>query len=85
MKNLEKNQHVRDQLDLLAAILAQWWCPVASIKALDLLHWVMYAVTYQRTATAIKRASKVGVFVDYCLFSCCPGSRWGDMEQLVAQ
>jgi hypothetical protein len=33
----------------------------------------------------IKTASFVGVFVDCCLFSCCPGGRWEDMEQVVAQ
>jgi hypothetical protein len=24
-------------------------------------------------------------FVDCCLFACCPGGRWGDPEQVVAQ
>jgi hypothetical protein len=40
---------------------------------------------YRRIPMAIKTASFVGVFVDCCLFACCPGSRWGNMEQAVAQ
>jgi hypothetical protein len=30
-------------------------------------------------------ATFLGVFVDCCLFACCPGSRWGNTEQVVAQ
>ncbi len=56
------------QLLLLAAILACWWCPVASTKALDLLHQAMPAVWYQRIAMAIKMASKVGHFFVVILF-----------------
>jgi hypothetical protein len=66
-------------------ILAQWQCPVASSEALDLLHQVMCAVTYRRIAIAIKTATFLGVFVDCCLFACCPGGRWGNTEQVVAQ
>jgi hypothetical protein len=58
---------------------------VASSKALDLLHQAIRAVLYRRIAMAIKMASFVGVFVDCCLFACCPGGRWGDTEQVVAQ
>jgi hypothetical protein len=54
---------------LLDIILARWQRPVASSEALDLLHWVMH----------------LGVFVDCCLFACCPGRRWGDAWQVVAQ
>jgi hypothetical protein len=36
-------------------------------------------------AMAIKMASFVGVFVDCCWFSCCPGGRWGNTERVVAQ
>jgi hypothetical protein len=53
MKKLEKNRHMSDQFYLLAAILARWWHPVASTKALDLLYWAMCAVLHQRTAVAI--------------------------------
>ncbi len=76
---------MHDQLQLLAAILAQWQRLVASNKALNLLHWAMCAVTYRRIAMAIKITSFLGVFVDCCLFACCPGGRWGDTEQVVAQ
>ncbi len=70
---------------LLDILLAQWRRLVASSEALDLLHQAMRAVTYRRIAMAIKTASFVDVFVDCCLFACCPSSRWGDMEQVVAQ
>ncbi len=66
-------------------ILAQWWHPVASCEGLNLFHWVMCAVTYRRITMAIETASFVGVFVDCCLFVCCPGSRWGNTEQVVAR
>jgi hypothetical protein len=33
---------------------------------------------------AIKMDSFAGVFVDCCLYAYCPGSRWGDTEQVVA-
>jgi hypothetical protein len=58
---------------------------VASSEALDLLHWAMCTVTYRRIAMAIKMASFVGVFVDCCLYACCPGGRCGDMERVVTQ
>ncbi len=61
-------------------ILAQWRCLVASSKALDLLHQAMRAVLYRRTAAAMNMATFLGVFVECCLFACCPGGRWGDTE-----
>ncbi len=70
---------------LLGVILAQWQRPVASIKALDLLHWAMRAVTYRRIAMAIEMAIFARVFVDCCLYACCPGGHWGDTEQVVTQ
>jgi hypothetical protein len=63
---------------LLDIILARWRRPVASSEALDLLHRAMRVVTFQRIAMAIKMATFLGVFVDCCLFACCPGGRWGD-------
>jgi hypothetical protein len=75
---------MHDQLHLLAAILAQWQCPVAFTIALDLLHWAMHAVLYRCTATAIKMARKVGPFFCRCFVCCCPGSHWGNTEQVVA-
>jgi hypothetical protein len=76
---------MRDRLQLLAAILAQWRHLVASNKALSLLHRGMCAVAYRRIAMVIKTASFLGVFVDCCLFACCPGGRWVDTEQVVAR
>jgi hypothetical protein len=84
-EKLVKNQHMHDQLQLLAAILARWQRLVASNKAVNLLHWAMCEVTYRRIAMAIKTASFLGLFVDCCLFACCPGSPWGNTEQVVAR
>jgi hypothetical protein len=70
---------------LLEQVLAQWWHPVASSEALDLLHWEMRTVLYHRIAMAIKTASFVCVFVDCCLCACCSGGCWGNTEQVVAQ
>jgi hypothetical protein len=70
---------------LLDIILARWGRPVASSEALDLLHWAMCAVTYRRIAMAIKTATFLGVFVDCCLFACCPGGHWGNTEQVVTR
>ncbi len=80
-----KNRHNHVQFMLSDVILARWQHPVASSEALDLLNRAMRAVTYRRIAMAIKTASFVGVFVDCCLVACCPGSRWGDTEQVVAR
>jgi hypothetical protein len=79
------NRHSHVPFMLLTAILAQWRHPVASSEALDLLHWAICAVLYRHTATAIKTAIFVGVFVDCRLFACCPGGRWGNTEQVVAR
>ncbi len=70
---------------LLDIILTQWQRPVASSEVLDLLHRAMHSVKYWRIAMAIKTATFLGVFVDCCLFACCPGGRWGDTKQVVAQ
>jgi hypothetical protein len=42
---------------LLDIILARWRHPVASSKALDLLHWVMHTVLYWCTAAAMNMAT----------------------------
>ena len=44
-------------------VVARWRRLVASIKALDLLHRAMRAVSHHRTAMAIKIASDEGAFV----------------------
>jgi hypothetical protein len=84
-ENIKKNHHSHVQFILLDIILARWWHPVASSEALDLLHWAICVVTYRRIAMAIKMACFLGVFVDCCLFACCPGGCWGNTEQVVAQ
>jgi hypothetical protein len=83
-ENIEKTRRNHVPTMLLGIILARWWRPVASSEALDLLHQAMCAVTYWHIAMAIKMASFAGVFVDCCLYACCPGGRWGNMEQVVA-
>jgi hypothetical protein len=70
---------------LLDIMLTQWWRPVASSKVLDLFHRAMHAVLYWCTPAAMNMATFLGVFVDCCLFACCPGGCWGDTEQVVAQ
>ncbi len=85
MKKLEKNQGRLDWLQLLAAILAWWRHLVASNKALNLLYRVMRMVLYQRTAPAINMASLLGTFFCRRFMCCCPGGRWGNIEQVVAQ
>jgi hypothetical protein len=83
-ENIEKSRHSHVPFMLLDTILTQWRHPVASSEALDLLHWAMHTVTYQHIAMAIKTATFLRIFVDCCLFACCPGGRWGDTEQVVA-
>jgi hypothetical protein len=85
MKKLEKNRHMRDGLQLSAAKLTQWRCPVASTKTLDLLHLAMRMVLYQGITAAIKMASKAGPFLHHHFVCCCPGGRWGNTGQVVAQ
>ena len=70
---------------LLDIILTQWQHPVVSSKALDLLHRAMHAVLYWGTAAAMNMATFLGVFVDCCLFACCPGGHWGNTERVVAR
>jgi hypothetical protein len=84
-ENIKNNRRSHVRFMLLDIILARWRRPEASSEALDLLHWAMHAVTYRRIAIAIKTATFLGVFVDCCLFACCPGSRWGNTERVVAQ
>jgi hypothetical protein len=85
MKNINKNQCGYASFMLLDIILAQWWRLVASSEALDLLHQAMCAVLYQCTATAIKMASKVGLFLCCGFICCCPSGSRGNTEQAVAQ
>ncbi len=84
-ENINRNHPSHVHFMLWDIILAQWRRPVASSKALDLLHRAMRAVTHRHIPMAIKMASFVGVCVDWCLFACCSGGRWGNTEQVVAQ
>ncbi len=65
------------------------YLPNGGIQELLVKPWTSsigwYAVTYRRIAMAIKTASKVGAFLHPCFFCCCPGGRWGNTEQVVAQ
>jgi hypothetical protein len=85
MKKLKKNRGRLDRLQLLAAILTQWQCLVASNKALDLLYRAMRAILYWRTAAAIKMASLLSTFFVAVFVCCCPGGRWSNMKQVVVQ
>ncbi len=68
MEKLRKNWRSSDHNTLLEQILAQWRRPEASIESLDIRHWVMGAVSYRRTATAIEMASEVGAFFVVVVF-----------------
>jgi hypothetical protein len=83
-ENIEKNVVSLSGFILLDIIIAKWQRPVASSEALDLHHWAMCVVTYWCIAMAIKIASFACVFVDCCLFTCYPGGRWGNTEQVFA-
>ena len=61
-------------------MLARWHQLVASVIALDPLHWVMLAVWYLRTTMAIEMANKNGTFF-YCCFVCCALSAAGAMQR----
>ncbi len=54
--------------------IARWRQPVTSVLALDPLYWAMRVVSYRRTTTAIKMASKYGaLFVNFsCMRPRCP-------------
>jgi hypothetical protein len=84
-ENIKKKRCSHVQFMLLDIILAQWRHPVASSKALDLLHRAVHTVLYRRTAAAINMATFLGVFVDCCLFACCSGGCWGNTEQVVTR
>ncbi len=83
MKNINKYQRRYVPFMLSDTILTQWWSPVASSEALDLLYWTMCTVTYRCIAMAIKMSSKVGVFFHCCLFACRLGGHWGITEWVV--
>ncbi len=84
-ENIKQKHRSHVQFMLSDIILTQWRRPVASREALDLLHWAMRTVMYRRIAMTIKTPTFLGVFVDCCLFACCPGGCWGDTYRVVTQ
>jgi hypothetical protein len=44
-------------------VVIRWWCPEASNKALDMLHWEMLLVPLQRVSLVFKMASGRGTFL----------------------
>ena len=58
---------MHDQFHILAAVLAQWRRPVASIVSLDPLSWVISLALYWRTATVSETADKYGAFCRFFL------------------
>ncbi len=84
-KNSKKTGIGMSDWCLSKQVLAWWWHPVASSEALDLLYWAMHAVLYRRSAAAIKMASIFGTFFRHRFVCCCPGTRWGNKEWVVAQ
>ncbi len=85
MKTINKNWHRYVPFMVSDLILARWWPPVASSKALGLLHQATSTVMYQRISMSIKMARKVGVCFCCCFVCFCPGGYWGNMEQVVTQ
>jgi hypothetical protein len=85
MKKLKNNLCWDDRLLVLEQILTQWWHPVASSEALDLLHWAILAVKYRAIVMSINTARKIGVFLNRCFVCCCPGGCWVNTKQVVAQ
>jgi len=55
------------------------------MKATNLLHWAMRAVSYCRITTAIEMASKGGGHVAHRCVDCVPGGRRGNTEQVVTR
>jgi hypothetical protein len=66
-------------------VLARWWRLVAFLKATNLLHWVMRAVSYRCIATAIEMTIKGGGHFAHRCVDCHPGGRRGDTERVVAR
>ncbi len=72
----QKKRRMCDRLQLSAAILAQWRCPVASTKDQDIVpvHHCGHQNGQQRW-----------FIICHHFVCCCPGGRWGDTEQVVAR
>ncbi len=55
----------------MGQILAQWWRPVASKVALDMLHRVMRLASHRRIVIAIEMARKGDAFFSVIDFLSC--------------
>ena len=55
----------------MGQILAQWWRPVASKVALDMLHWAIYLASHGRIYIAIEMAREGGAFFSVVGFLSC--------------
>ena len=51
-------------------VVIRWRRLVAFMKAMDLLHWAMCAVSHHRIAMAIEMASNGGTFIRCCRLFC---------------
>ena len=58
------------------SILCAWLVPPVGLHP---LHWAMCLVFFQRTTSAIKMASKYGVFfiIFFCMWPCHPHGQYG--------
>ena len=59
-----------------AQVLAQWWHPVASSEAQDLLHWAMHLASYRQ----ILKSTAIGV---YFLHSICSLALFLDTNNVI--
>ncbi len=85
--NRRNNQRWRVRSMLSERVLARWWHLVAFMKATNLLHWVMWAVSYRRIATAIKMTSKGGGHFAHCCVALAwlPLGRYGASSNPMAE
>ena len=65
-------------------VLARWWCLVAFMKALDLLHQAMCAIVPPH-CYGHQNGHQSGYISHRCFVCCCPGGRRGDTERVVAR
>jgi len=55
----------------MGQILAQWWRPVASKVALDMLHWAMRSASHRPIVMAIVMVREAGAFFSVINFMSC--------------
>ncbi len=55
----------------MGRIPAQWWRPVASNVALNMLHWVMQLASHRHIVIAIETAREGGLFFFVVDFLSC--------------